>query len=709
EELQPFYQPFNFNPFNIYQTPLEQFRIYGSANYEINDNAEVFAEALFSKSSTSTIIAPSGSFGNVLTFPLSNPFLPDGIRNQICGRDTDSTTPGVQRLFTQEECDNASVALSPDDDDFRTFDLVTARRFIELGTRNNEYQTTLFQISGGVRGNIFENLDYQISGAYGESENRSRQSGNGTLTRLLQSAFSTSEDECLDSSNGCVPIDLFGPQGSITQDVADFLDVGNQSATFTTLGQVSAFITGDVGITSPISEEPISVVLGTEYRDYSAGTSSDLLSQTPGEVLGNGAANPDSSGGYDVKEAFGELIVPLVSARPGFEELTLQLGGRVSDYSSTGTEYTYKIGGVYAPVPSLTIRGNYQRVTRAPNIGELFSPATTGLDNFSTDPCAGAGPVGNATLTAICLAQIPGDGSAFIGNIQVDPAGQVNVTQGGNPDLDAEDADTWTVGAVFQPDFIRGLSITADYYNIKVEGAITSPTPGDVFAACFGPGFESGSFDIDGASAASAACTSIRRNPATGNLFGSVATTPGLPLVLSNLGTIETDGIDLNVNYARDFGFAGLNLNFFGNWTNSSKFQATPTSINRECVGFYSTNCASIQPEFSFTQRTTLSFDDFDVSLLWRFIDAVEVEPEVAGNFQPEFESIDAKHYFDLTMRASVVENLDLIFAVQNLFDKDPPLVGSNIGSTAYNSGNTFPSTYDPLGRRYSATAKLRF
>lgn len=702
--LQPFYSPFNFNPFNIYQTPLEQYRIYGSSNYRVTDNIEVFGEGMFVQSTTSTVIAPSGTFRNVLTTPLSNPFLNAGIRNQICGLDTSGTTAGVQRLFSQAECNAAALATDPNDPNYRTVDLDYGRRFVEFGPRLSEYRTRLFQFKAGVRGNITSNVDFEVFGAYGESENRQRQSGNGTLSRLQQSVLSTNPNTCLDTSNSCVPINLFGPLGSLTPAVQSFLDVGNSSTESATLGQFQAFVNGDFGLTVPSASSPISFAAGFEYRDYYAESRSDLLSQTPGEVLGNGAAAPDTEGSYDVYEFFGELNVPLISDRPFFENVSIDLAARQSQYSTTGSEFTWKAGGNYSPFRGLEIRGGYQEVTRAPNLGELFAVATTGLDNFSADPCAGAAPLSNATLRATCLAQ--GAPAGSIGNIIVDPAGQVNVTTGGNPNLDAENAYTWTIGAIVQPSFLPRFSLTVDYYNIVLRDAITSPTIGDVFGACFGP-------NLTGAgSATDPACTSIRRNPATGNLFGSVATTPGLPLVLTNQGRLATDGIDLVMNWSKDFGDAALDLSFFGNWTNHSRFQANqndPTSINRDCVGYYSINCGSIQPEFSFQQRTTLSLGDADISLRWRFVDAVEVEPSEASNFLEDFRSIPSEHYFDLTTRFVVQDNFTFTIAAINLFDNEPKLVGSNIGSTSYNSGNVYPSTYDALGRRYSATARITF
>ena len=196
--------------------------------------------------------------------------------------------------------------------------------------------------------------------------------------------------------------------------------------------------------------------------------------------------------------------------------------------------------------------------------------------------------------------------------------------------------------------------------------------------------------------------------------------------MLSNLGVLQTDGIDLNVNYRRDLGFAKLNLSFQGNWTNRSQFQATPTSINRECVGFYSVNCSytgSLQPEFSWNSRATFSFENVDFSVLWRHIDGFRQEPLDAeeggayysgpvtalggGNY--DFARIKSADYIDIATRVGVTDNFDFTLTVTNLFDKDPPIVGSSAGSTSYNSGNTYPSTFDALGRRYAIGARLKF
>lgn len=712
QRLVPFYAPFNFNPYNIFQTPFERFNMFGTANYEVTPGVEVYSQALFSKNLVSTIIAPGASFFNTYTIPFSNPFIPTEVRNSICA---------AQRL-TPAQCAAAASATGPNDPNYRTFRSQVRRRFVEAGPRFTDYTTTFYQMKVGVRGDITENIGFDLFGAYGESENVARSRGQGLRSRLQQSLLSSNRTTCQDPTNNCVPFNLFGLPGSITPDMIDFV-VGptTSSTTMTELSQVRGVISGDFGYSSPFAEEPISFAVGAEYRDYIASSSADLASQTPGEVLGSGGADPDVRGRYDVYEAFAEIIAPLVENRPFFHALQLEAGARYSEYSTAGETFTWKVGGFWEPVPDLRFRGTYNRATRAPNIGELFFPVQTGLDNLATDPCAGSGPTTNPNLRAVCIAQ--GAPPGQIGLIANPAAAQVNVTSGGNPNLGVEEASTYTVGFLFQPNFIPGFSLSADYYNIEVTDAITSPSVGDVIGACFN--------NITPASASSPACTGIRRDPVTGELSGSADTTPGVPLVLSNLGTINTSGVDLSMNYRADLQFATLTLSFNGNWTNESRFKASPTSVDRDCVGFYSINCGSIQPEYSFNQRTTLTFGDVDLSLLWRYVSEVIYEPlqfqddvTTANQFgctdplgadpdgcvvNPEFRRIPAENYFDFATRYQVNDNFSFTFAIQNLLDNKPTVVGSDVGSTAFNSGNVYPSSYDALGRRFAMGARLRF
>jgi outer membrane receptor protein involved in Fe transport len=177
-------------------------------------------------------------------------------------------------------------------------------------------------------------------------------------------------------------------------------------------------------------------------------------------------------------------------------------------------------------------------------------------------------------------------------------------------------------------------------------------------------------------------------------------------------------------------------VNFGGNWTHSQKFQATPTSVNRECVGFFSASCGfplgQLLPKYSFNERTTLSLGKVDLSLLWHYFGKMRYEPDLAplfsgtivsgpasspfindpGTFNGktvDFNHIPAENYFDFATRFNVNEHFDLTFTVMNILDKKPPIVGNTAGSTSANSGNTYPAAYDPLGRRFAAGARIKF
>ncbi len=708
--LRPTFALFNFNPFNVFQTPFERYSLYSTGRFEVADGIEAYAEGLFSKTKVSTIIAPSGTFGLSYQIPYNNPYLPAAVRNAACAAN------GLDAAACAAAASSTAVPVIGQN----TFGATLSRRFVEGGSRISEYTTQLFQIRTGFRGDLSDHLSFDISGSYGESENTSRSTGQGLFSRVQAALLANNTATCANGDSACVPINLFGPQGSITAKQFAYLNIPTTSATKTSLATARGVVSGDFGFSSPGAKDAIGFAIGGEYRRYVAESSSDLSSQTPDEVLGAGAANPDSRGTYNVREAFGEIIAPLVQDKPFFHSLTLELGARYSDYSIAGTNWTWKAGGNWEPTNWLKIRGNYQKAARAPNIGELFSPQVTGLDNFATDPCQGAAPAANAKLRAICIAQ--GAPASSIGSIEAEPSAQPNNRTGGNLNLGVEKATTWTAGVVLTPDAVPGLTISADYYNIRVRDAISQPSFGDALNACF---LEANNPGLD---PNNPACTAIRRNPATGGLFGTAAAY--VPLPYSNSGRIWTDGVDLTINYRHDLRFAKLDLNFSGNWTNSSRFQATPVSVIRECIGYYSNSCGSpgaginfrgsIQPKWSFNQRTTLSFDRIDLSLLWRYIDKMDYEPlavqELLNDNNPDtdppaerFRHIKAAHYFDLATRFAATDNFDLTLTVTNLLDRKPPLVGNTIGSTSFNSGNTYPSTYDALGRRYAVGVKLKF
>ncbi|MDO7841574.1 TonB-dependent receptor domain-containing protein [Sphingomonas immobilis] len=761
---------FNFNPYNVFQTPFERFNVYGAGNYEVTDNVEIYGRGMWSQNTVDTIIAPSGVFGQLLTIPVSNPYLPANARNQFCANnDFDPNTAGIQTL-TQAQCDAAATATNPNDPNFRSFTTTVGRRTTEVGPRLSNFVTKFFDFHGGAKITLSPSMTLDLSGSYGESSNVQRQSGYVLISRLRSAVYATNTTSCLSASpvvpnpnpalpplaaagasitagSGCVPVNIFGADGSILPNQVPYLTASAFTEQQTSLAQARALLTGDLGVTSPWADQPIGFAVGAEYRKYTARQIADILSQTAGELGGAGGAVPNYSGSYDVKEVYGEAIIPLAAGKPFFESLTLELGARYSAYKiqtagDPGYDtFTWKANTTWEPVDGVKFRGGFQRAVRAPNIAELFAPINTGLTNLSQDPCSGSRPVGNAALTAVCIAQ--GAPLASIGSIANPTAAQANVTTAGGTYLRPETSYSYNFGVVLQPKWVPGLSFTVDYYNIKVKNAISQPGPGDLVAACFGNNAGAA------ANVNKAACALFGRNPVTGALDGDPATTKGLILPSSNSGRITTDGIDFGVNYRHDFGWTKLALSFIGNYTLSSAFQAiVPGSIippgypgaggpiaavdNRECIGLYGQNCGSpgsagpssspgsLQPQFSFSQRTTFTFGPADLSLLWRHISPMDVEPGVttfsgtigSGALAGEvvnFGHINAYDYFDLSTRVSVAKNFQFTFTVMNLFDRQPPIVGGTVGSTSFNSGNTYPSTYDALGRRFAVGATVKF
>ncbi len=715
---------FNFNPYNIFQTPFKRYNIFAQANYEISDSVEVYTRALFSKNTVDTIIAPSGSFSGSITMNLNNPYMTATLRNQFCAFNTSGAGAYTPR-FSPAECAAAATATGVSDPNYRTVTFNLARRAVEVGPRISNYGTTIFDYRIGLRGRITDAINWDINGSYGESENLQTIKNYTLQSRFRQASLANNTTSCITATNGCVPLNPFGDAGTITPGMAAFLTANSTTRVKTTLAQVRGLVNGDLGFTSPGASNPVAFAVGTEYRKYGAQQASDLLAKTAGELGGAGGAAPDINGGYNVYEVYAELVAPLVEDKPLMKSLTLEGGARYSKYQinggSSNETWTYKAGLSWEPVDDIKFRGNYARAVRAPNIGELFTPQTVGLTSLGTDPCAGAAPVTNASLRAICLAQ--GAPSGSIGSILLPTAGQANVLSGGNLNLSPEKATTWTIGAVVQPSMVPGLSISLDYYNIKVTDVISTATAADLISDCFG--------SISAASATSPACTVIRRNPVTGGLDGDPATTNGLFSPLTNLGKLATDGVDLMINYAHDFGSIKWTAAIIGNYTAHSKFKAdasSPTSLDRECVGYMSPNCGSLQPKFQWSWRNTVTYGKWDVSLLWRHINGIVQEPADITNGRGaafvgtvgagagtltgqsvDFGRIPAYNYFDLTLRFNVSDNFTFTTTVQNLLGKEPPLVGSGIGNTGFNSGNTFPSTYDSLGRRFAVSAKVKF
>lgn len=687
--LVPTYSFYNYAPLNYYQTGLDRYQATALGRFEINRHAEIYGQANYTRSRVASTLAPTGIFGESISVPIGNPFIPEAARQQIC----------AVRGIAAAGCVSGAAGTT-------VVPISISRRLSELGPRLNDFDTKTFQITAGLRGDISDNWRYDTFWSHGESEQLVVAGNWGSLSKVRQALNALSTTECVNPANGCVPLNVWGDEGSITPEQLAFINLSSYSLQNVEQENAAFTISGDLGdAKSPWSDYPIGIAAGLEYRKAQAQTRADAASQIQGEVMGTGAPFPDRSGGFSLTEGFTEVIVPIVNGVTGAHALSLELGYRRSDFKSdagTGDDYgSWKYGLEWAPIESLRFRGMAQRAARAPNIGELFAPQVTGLDNLAVDPCAGAAisPANaNTPGTLANLCRETGVPLAFIGNLDQPSAGQVNVLGGGNPLLTPELADTRTLGVVWTP--TNDLAITLDYWKIELNEAVSSQSVADVIDGCYSTALNPGlTFNEN--------CGLIGRSAANGTFNGSDAA--GIGLLISNLGRIKKDGFDLGVRYGYSLPDAYGRLNFAADITKvtTDDFEATPTSGVRDCLGYYSTSCTPSH-DLKSLLRTTWNVADLSLSLAWRYYSDLEVEPGTGPWFEP-FSTIPSASYFDFGVGYKAPFNAEVTLSVNNLTDKRPPIVGSDIGSTTENSGNTFPQWYDVLGRYYNLGVTFRF
>ena len=688
---------FNFNPQNYYVTGLDRSQATALGNYKINDHADVYTEVFYTNSKVASALASSGTFGNTFNVPIGNPYIPQPARDQICAR----------RGIPAANCVAGNNTIVP---------LLVNRRFTELGPRYNNFDNKTLQYTVGMKGDLVMDWTYDAYWSRGTSDQTQTRINWGSLAKVGQALNALSTTACVNPANGCVPLNVFGAEGSITPEQAAYI---NQSAVLLQSVQqdvAQLSVSGDLGdkIRSPFAEDPISVSLLAERRKVSAGTQSDAASQIQGEVLGTGAPTPDRNGSFSLKEYAVEMFVPLVRDVPFVRSLNAELGYRESEFSvaDRSTSYgSWKAGGEWAPVKSFRVRGMVQKATRAPNVNELFAPAVTGLSNLATDPCQGANinqADANTAGTLSNLCRLTGVPVSEIGSLPAPSAGQINNLSGGNPDLGPESAKTKTIGFVVEP--LPRLAVSVDYYEIDIDKAVSSPSTTDILDGCYSTALNPNRTMND-------FCGMIGRNTINGTFNGNEAR--GVMTPVSNLGKQSTSGVDLNVAYrlnlsqiGMDTRWGSLDMGLGANFVQKYEYQATPNSINRDCLGYYSIACNNIvaSPVYKrkFNQRTTWNMGSWSVGYNWRYLGGVIEEPGGTA-FLPAYSRIDAYHYVDLSAGWSVTKNVRLNLSVTNLFDKKPPVVGNTIGGTSANSGNTFPQNYDVVGRYITLGASVKF
>jgi outer membrane receptor protein involved in Fe transport len=693
---------FNFNPDNYYNTGMDRSQATALANYKIDDNFEVYSEVFYTNSAVTSQLASTGTFGSTFDVPVGNPWIPQTMRDQIC----------LRRGIPAASCVEGNTTIVP---------MLVDRRFTELGPRINNYETKTYQYTLGLKGELYGSWNYDAYWSRGASDQTSVRKNWGSFNKMKQSLNAVSKTTCVNTSGGCVPLNAFGADGSITPAMAQYINMDGITLQNVTQ-DVAAFSTsGDLGSTlqSPWAKQPITVSLSAEQRKSTAGSSADEGAQS-GDLAGAGGANPNRIGSFKMQELAMEANIPLLKNVTFARNLGLEIGYRKTEFKTSAQQRdygSYKYGGEWEPVKSLRLRGMVQLATRAPNINELFAPVVTGLNNLAIDPCQGnlinqaqANTAG--TLSNLC--RLTGVPAGAIGSVSTPSAGQINRLSGGNPNLAPEEAKSKTIGFVIEP--LPKMAISLDYYKIDITKAITTPAVADILDGCYSTKFNP-SFAFN------ASCASIGRNINNGTLNGPSSESKGVAVQLSNLGVVQVSGYDLNVAYQLGLNQLGLNakygkldLSLNINKAKSNLFQATPASINRDCLGYYSVSCGGPSYKTKFNQRTTWAMGDFTLGYNLRYLGSVEIEKlanitkaDGTKTFLPAYSKIDAYSYLDLNASWNFNKTIKLSLSITNATNKKPPFVGNTVSTTGVNAGNTFPTFYDVVGRYYTLGATFKF
>jgi iron complex outermembrane recepter protein len=474
-------------------------------------------------------------------------------------------------------------------------------------------------------------------------------------------------------TNGCVPLNIFGVGVASPAAIAYVKGIASQTQSITQ--QVAAFsINGNPFETWA---GPVSIATGFEYRKESVTAVGDPVSAgftvgpatypstLGGFFTGNFKSN---TGSYNVKEVFGEVVVPLAKGSPFAESLEVNAAVRYTNYSTAGSVTTWKAGVTYEPIEDIGFRFVRSRDVRAPNLQEMFVAGSSQAADV-TDPQLPAGATNPVRIFAIT---------------------------DGNTALVPEKANTLGMGVVFKPRFLPGFSASLDYYNIKIKDAVQSLNVNEIAALC--------------AAGQQSYCSLITRATVGGipNMITAIRRSP------VNIGLLNVRGLDFDASYRHSVG------PFLGNEGGAIVFRLLVTkainwNINvngafNEAVGENGgPNAAPSIPRYR--TFTTLGYegDKTTLTLTMRTVSSGVYDVTWSDGVQIEKNHIAGAKYFDLggsqRLWGDKAKNVEAYFKVENLMDKDPPIAaGTTSSAPPYN-----PTLYDGLGRAFRVGVRAKF
>jgi outer membrane receptor protein involved in Fe transport len=701
--------PAEFNSFSYeyLQREDERYNAGAFAHLDINDSIKPYLEVSFMNDKTNEVVAPTAIFNADNTLTPDNNYL------------INCSNPLLSAQEAGILCTPAQIAADKAAPGSVSADVQIGRRNIEGGGRNFYYEHNNYRIVGGIDGDLGSAwkydayAQYYYTSAYTDNQNIF---GVQQVNNALQATGTAANPVCV-SGGSCVPYNIFN-QGAVTAQQLNYLYSPGTAYGTNVEEIVHADATGDLGkygATSPFAHDGVAINIGAEDR-FEALTFAPDETEISGNLLGEGALLPVAAG-YRVREAFIEGRAPLAQNLPGVYDLSIDAGYRYSDYStSAGRTNTYKFEVQYAPIEDFRLRYSYDRAVRAPNLIDLYLPQTYGQQEVQgTDPCAptlsNSGAVIPATAT---LAQCARTGvtAAEYGNggttntINQCVAGQCGQVLGGNPNLNPETADTYSLGITLTPTMVPGLNATIDYWHIALANVIGTIPENILFDGCLdgtNPGY----------------CAEVKRT-AAGSLTGASVAGGGYILQTSiNTAAELVSGIDVQFNYRYPLpsGWGNLSTSFNGSWLQqdtTTEFVGAPTY---DCAGLFGTTCGNtVNPKWRHNWR--FNWDTpwrVLLSAQWRMIgktafDNNSNQPSLHFNEEGGYDIINAEipnySYLDLTAVVHVYQGLEVRAGVNNVFDKDPPVIPSADPITQ--NLNVFP-VYDLLGRQLFVAFRAKF
>lgn len=672
-------------------------------HFTVSDAFEPFIEAKYAR-----IMSDSSAFGAFFTAGVWGP-------REIYTTDNPFLLPETRDFI------KSSMGLSEGEDSRFFF----RRHFEELGPLAQHNQRDTYRIVAGTRGTFGHGWTYEASANLARTSARTIFTNNVNLQRFLLAidavrdpatgrivcrsqlypeaaqTYENAVDQAYATNHlqrdvdECVPLNPFG-EGNISQAARDYIVEGGVTRSRVEQKVLNAFVTGDSGAWFELPGGPADFALGAEYRRETFRDVQDELLQAG--ITHATPLPPFEPPPFAVKELFGELRLPLLKDKAAFKELTVNGAARVADYrGSVGTVFAWNAGVQWVPIPDLRFRISRSRAVRAPNAVESFQPLGQAFSNVAVmDPCtARAIDTGAPSRKANCLQDgVPQGFEIFY------PA-SFGYLSGGNPDLHEETSRSLTVGAVLQPHSILGLRLSVDYYDIKVQDVITSPSVQAILNACY-----------DSASLDNPFCPMFDRNRTSGS--GPNHERPGeiirnsLHVTPLNYAALKVRGVDVELAYRRTISQIGsIDTRLLYTLALQNDSFLDPGDPGRKDQNLLELG----NPRHALNWEVELKHSRLSVGYRLRYfskmaVDAIEDFRSVQGR-PPQDEDAYDRHYLsgatyhDLRMQFELRPGFTCNAGVDNLTNRLPP--------PSINGVDDEGGIYDNIGRFLYAGAVLSF